>query len=221
MDTKSLCKTTMRDSLSRSKRCAILLSGLVLMLGVACEEADDTDAIEQQLAEDQITQGYHSCGHCDWNNDCSNDDDTVRKFKRVVMMAKHSKKVATAQRNDSVTQQRFHWFRHRGRSQRWTLKELDSGLYEISNRRRGKCLGTVDPIPETPVTMQECDRSDGQLWDLQESDDGYLEIINFDSDMCLTVEGGSMDSGAALVQYSCDGDEAQQWKLFGFRLSSL
>jgi hypothetical protein len=220
MNTQTAREMITRDKLLSTKRCAILLSSLALLFGVACEEADETDASEQQLAEDRTSLWYHSCGRCGSSDHCSHDEDVARVVRRVVVMAKHSKKMMTAKRDDSVTQQRFFWSHCRRKAQRWTFKELDSGEYEILNRRRDKCLGIVDesPVPEELAVMQECSRSDGQLWQLQESDDGYFEIVNVNSDMCLSVEGESLESGAALIQFPCDGSAAQQWKLFGFRL---
>ena len=222
MDTQTTHNVTIKDKFSNFKRFTVLLGGLVFIFGIACEEANESDTTDQELTEDQMTLWGHSCGHCGSSHHCSNEDDeVVRVVKRVVIMSKSSEKVATANRDDSVTQERLSWFhRCKRRAQKWTLKQLDTGEYEIINRKRGKCLGIIDDstFPEKEAVMQDCTRSGSQLWNINASGD-YFEIINVNSDFCLTVEGDSLDDGATLIQFPCDGRDSQQWTMFGFELN--
>jgi hypothetical protein len=50
-------------------------------------------------------------------------------------------------------------------------------------------------------------------WQFQDAGNGYHRIINRHSNLCLDVQGGSLDVNVPLRQNACGNQTSQQWKL--------
>lgn len=90
--------------------------------------------------------------------------------------------------------------------------------YQFINVKSVKCMSVADgsTANSARIVLATCYRSDtAQIWYQENGDaDGYYRYRNGNSGKCLSVAGGgSTASGAAIIQYTCNGAAEQQWGL--------
>lgn len=91
------------------------------------------------------------------------------------------------------------------------LQPATNGYYWIKVLGSGKCL--EDPGYSTDhvqINQWDCAYQSNEYWKLNTvcfNGCGYYQIINAFSNQCLNVQGGSLSSGAAIIQYDCGGYE--------------
>jgi lysophospholipase L1-like esterase len=105
-----------------------------------------------------------------------------------------------------------------GDDQRWQLREVGGGYYQILSRHSGLCLDVASSSTANTaaIVQQTCDGRPSQQWRLSDTGTGYVEIIARHSGKCLDVDRALMTDGARLLQYTCWNSEShtnQHWTL--------
>jgi hypothetical protein len=105
----------------------------------------------------------------------------------------------------------------------WRL-ETSKGFYEIRNNvNPGKCLGVLGGSrdPGAPLVTWDCDNSDNQKWEWQPSSVcGGIILVNkvrtqpLDEPLLVSVEGGSTQDNASIIQWTHASSPDQTWCTF-------
>ncbi|MEU1271446.1 RICIN domain-containing protein [Streptomyces sp. NPDC005799] len=93
-----------------------------------------------------------------------------------------------------------------GTNQKWWLKDLGTGYYELMGRGSSLCLQEND----ASVTQENCTGATAQQWSVVTSG-SYVNIKARASGECLDVSGASTANSAAIITYTCNGGTNQQW----------
>ncbi|HUQ56808.1 RICIN domain-containing protein [Lentzea sp.] len=101
----------------------------------------------------------------------------------------------------------------------WT-KQMTPGTIRLKGVESGRCL-QVAGVWDTPgqgaladfagTEIWDCVGGDKMTWDLIDLGDKKYALKNKMSGKCLDIPYGSIESGAALIQYSCHYGGVQQW----------
>ncbi|MFI0406047.1 RICIN domain-containing protein [Actinomadura sp. 3N508] len=112
-------------------------------------------------------------------------------------------------------------------AQDWQFTDVGDGYYTLTSSNSGKCLdvdgtdgsGTADG---RNVWQFECNGSTGQQWKPEKKAGGY-RLKSRRSDKCLTVDSGSANPGANVVQWSCAEPvaEEQLWNITALKRHHL
>lgn len=99
--------------------------------------------------------------------------------------------------------------------QKWQIKAVGSGTYEIINPETGFCLGpqanNLDALSETVAST--CTGNKGQYFRLLGTGDGHYAIVNFAGGKVLDVLDLSTADNAQIIQYDYLYAESQQWEI--------
>ena len=101
-------------------------------------------------------------------------------------------------------------------AQRWNVKALGDGLYEIINVGSGKALDVAGAVKADGTTIQQYTRNstNAQKWKIVSNGSGYYKIVSALSDSyVLDVAGASKANGTKVQLYSDNGTKAQLWSL--------
>jgi hypothetical protein len=78
-----------------------------------------------------------------------------------------------------------------------------------------KCLGTMDGQTDAVAWLWECNSNPDQTWHIgayNQKYPSYFEIVNASGDgMCLGVDHSSLQEGAPVVGWECNGNKDQYW----------
>nr|WP_308065592.1 RICIN domain-containing protein [Streptomyces sp. LBUM 1483] len=55
----------------------------------------------------------------------------------------------------------------------------------------------------------------GQLWEAVDHGDGTFSLVNINSGKCMDIQNGSLNAGAAIIQWPCTGAGNQRWTFSG------
>ncbi len=108
-----------------------------------------------------------------------------------------------------------------GNNEKWNLtsKYPDGSIPSVVSQHSGKCLDITGASNGKRVTQQGCyyNNNGHQGWAL--ADKGvsngwrYFTFENVHAKKCLDVPNGTMDSGAAIQVWDCNGSQAQLWRI--------
>ncbi|MFE9424869.1 RICIN domain-containing protein [Kitasatospora sp. NPDC006697] len=93
---------------------------------------------------------------------------------------------------------------------------VSGGSYTLASAASGLCLGGqwAGTANLTPVVQQPCQGLLNQRWQLTANGSGGYTIADrANADSCLNVSGGSTGSGAALIEWACNGGANEQFTL--------
>ncbi|MFJ9902243.1 RICIN domain-containing protein [Streptomyces sp. NPDC101152] len=93
-----------------------------------------------------------------------------------------------------------------GTNQKWWLKDLGTGYYELMGRGSSLCLQEN----ASSVTQENCTGDTAQQWSVVTSG-SYVNLKARASGKCLDVCGASTADSAAIITYTCNGNTNQQW----------
>ncbi|HUV51470.1 MAG TPA: RICIN domain-containing protein, partial [Dehalococcoidia bacterium] len=127
-----------------------------------------------------------------------------------VFSAKHSGKVAeigggSAAEGAFVSQNDY----ADGASQKWELRPVGNGYFNIVSRDSGRYLGFTG----TSVQQWNSTGGDDQKWKFVSVGAGYYEIVNKQTDLCWSVENGGTVAGSKVVLQEYAAKDWQQWKM--------
>ncbi|HEY0707493.1 MAG TPA: RICIN domain-containing protein [Polyangia bacterium] len=118
----------------------------------------------------------------------------------------------TARDGAKVTQ----WTCNGGSNQRFTLRAVDGGRYELVAAVSDKCVeveaGAV--TPGTGVAQRTCSGAAHQRFDLVRNGNTFALRASH-SQLCLEIEDQARKDGAAVLQAVCNGGAHQQWSVDG------
>ena len=100
-------------------------------------------------------------------------------------------------------------------NQRFQLKDMGGGQYELIGAGSGKCLDVASVSRSNGASMQQWDCGGGanQLWKLVSKGTSTYQVQSVNSGKCLDVTGNSTESGAFLQQWSCGSGSNQLFKI--------
>lgn len=101
-------------------------------------------------------------------------------------------------------------------AQRWSIRGLGDGTYEIVNVGSGKALDVADADASAGAVVQQYERNAtaGQKWAFVPTDTGCYKIVSALSDaLALDVAWGSSENGTAVQLWRGKDTKAQQWSL--------
>jgi hypothetical protein len=112
----------------------------------------------------------------------------------------------------------------------WTVTDVGSGLYQLTNSGGGICLDSDArrPYSGSDIIQFACNSSDPyQLWYINPAGGGAWSIKNLgasnrayqlgytDTGLCLDADSTQQENGGRIQQYNCDtGDGFQLWYMF-------
>jgi hypothetical protein len=94
--------------------------------------------------------------------------------------------------------------------QMWTRNS--SGY--LLNRKSGKCLAIPNnsALAGTRLILWECGSANPyRKWNQVNLGTGYVTFVNDYTDLAVAVSGGSLANGAAVIQWTINGQLEQQW----------
>jgi Ricin-type beta-trefoil lectin domain len=108
-----------------------------------------------------------------------------------------------------------------GNNERWNLIFHCEGCAPASsvvNRYSRKCLDIIGTSNGAPVTQRGCHDNDGrQGWYMKYKGSShgwwYYTFENIHTRKCLEVPNGTMDCGAAIQVWDCNGNPTQLWRI--------
>jgi len=106
------------------------------------------------------------------------------------------------------------WSCSGGNNQRYTLTYVGDGYYRLVNVNSGLALQvrSFGISANWAIEQAEAHGGDNQMFRLEASGSGY-RLKPRHAYMCMDVAGSSTSDGALLQQYSCNGSNAQVFKL--------
>lgn len=129
------------------------------------------------------------------------------------------------------------WDCHGGANQRLLVREIEGNAYELRAQHDNLCLGIAAsrgedgvPLVQWPCAGEMLDpdpskfnnqshRLADQGWMITPAGNGTVSIRNLNSGKCLGVAGAGLGNGAAVQQFKCMADAAnQRWR---FRLRGI
>lgn len=112
-----------------------------------------------------------------------------------------------------------HQWTYTGAANQWWLRVRTlEGYFRVISLNSGKCLGVLGASMGngTQIVQWDCNDSEDQQWAYRQV--GSLptgwpiyNLVNRNSGKCLGIIGGSTDVGGNAVQWSCNGQEDQEW----------
>lgn len=93
-----------------------------------------------------------------------------------------------------------------GGNQKWWFKDVGSGYYQLVGLESGLCLREN----ATSVTQEACGSGTNQQWSVTTSG-SYVNVRARATGECLDVNGASTANSAAIITYTCNGGQNQQW----------
>ena len=95
---------------------------------------------------------------------------------------------------------------------------IDTGFrYEINPQHSfGKCI-TVAGTATVVLAQEECNGGTAQRYVFKAVAGGLYEIRSVRSNLCLDVSGGSLSNRAAVIQFPCNGQANQRFRLLDDR----
>lgn len=94
----------------------------------------------------------------------------------------------------------------------WQLTKVSGDWYRITNMNAGLALTVAGGAtsPGAPLQLWEWAKGQDQQFEFVRLDDGNYQLVARHSGLCVAVDGGSKDNGAAVVQQPCDSGSAAQ-----------
>lgn len=142
---------------------------------------------------------------------------TVPVTPASTFTARHSGKLADVLNASSADGANVvHWPANGQTNQRWQVRDLGGGYYNLVNVSSGKCLdvygGATATADGVRIVQWACNGGTNQQWRLQDLGTGYLNVIARHSSKCLDVFNAATTDGAQLVQWTCGSGTNQQWR---------
>jgi hypothetical protein len=108
------------------------------------------------------------------------------------------------------------WTWNGGHNQQWYVLPTDGGFAELVNRNSGKCLAAPDYVAGHQLIQVACTGNPGQQWFLNvypgQSITGQTKSVwNRATGLYADVSGASTTAGAAIDQWTYNGNWNQQW----------
>ena len=108
------------------------------------------------------------------------------------------------------------WVWNGGHNQQWYVLPTDGGFAELVNRNSGKCLAAPDYVAGHQLVQVACTGNPGQQWFLNvypgQSITGQTKSVwNRATGLYADVSGASTTAGAAIDQWTYNGNWNQQW----------
>jgi hypothetical protein len=85
------------------------------------------------------------------------------------------------------------------------------GAVDVTHPIVNHCLEARSSSLRARVGRALCNDDLRQRWWLNWVGDGSFEVVNRRSGLCLDVLGGSVDPGAQMIQYTCNGAPNEHW----------
>ena len=100
-------------------------------------------------------------------------------------------------------------------NQKFEVKYLSDGYYEIKAKHSGKVLDVAGAGTTNGTRIQQYDsnESDAQKWIIKEAGDGYYNIISKCNGLYIDIPGGIVTDGSSVQMYEGNGSTAQKFKL--------
>ncbi|MEW2077398.1 RICIN domain-containing protein [Streptomyces sp. NPDC013433] len=96
------------------------------------------------------------------------------------------------------------------RSERKALATVSVGAARIVNADTGKCLTASSRGAGAELVIQPCGASEGaQVWAFHDTD----RTLRIGEDLCMGLDGGSVENGTAIRLQRCDGSAGQKFKI--------
>ena len=107
------------------------------------------------------------------------------------------------------------WSCGAGTNQRFQLKDMGSGQYQLIASNSGKCLDVVNVSKSNGAAIQQwnCGGGTNQLWQLVSKGTNTYQVQSVNSGKCLDVTGNSAANGALLQQWSCGSGSNQLFQI--------
>ena len=102
-----------------------------------------------------------------------------------------------------------------GANQRWRLRAVDGGRWEIVGMASGRCLQTSGDGAGAGATLGTCAGMPRQRWEAVRT--GNTFALRSPNGLCLEVNGDSRSNGASVELAACSGAAYQQWQIESLR----
>ncbi|MEZ7126637.1 pectinesterase family protein [Nonomuraea sp. AD125B] len=90
-----------------------------------------------------------------------------------------------------------------------------SGVFTLRNVNSGRCLDVPNGAATSGLRLQQWGCGDGlksnQLWRFVASGSGTYQVVSDATGLCMSDEGASTASGAAIIQETCTANSNKQW----------
>ncbi|MFI2105046.1 pectinesterase family protein [Isoptericola sp. NPDC019693] len=119
--------------------------------------------------------------------------------------------VAGSKDNSALLQQ---WGCSGGAWQQFRLEPLGGGAYQLRNVNSDRCLDVPSgtDVVGTRIQQWSCKPAQtNQQWTLTPSRDGSYLVSSVANGLCLSIQGASTTSGAAVIQEGCTHNTNKQW----------
>ncbi len=107
------------------------------------------------------------------------------------------------------------WAANGQSNQRWRLRDLGGGYYNVVSVNSRKCLDVYGGAGATAdgvrVVQWACGAGTNQQWRLQDVGSGYVQLVARHSNKCLDVTNAATTDGAQAVQWTCGSATNQHW----------
>jgi thermitase len=99
-------------------------------------------------------------------------------------------------------------------SQKWRIEPAGTGLYKLTAMHSGRVLAIPNAVMTNDAKAMQWDWANisNQKWAIPTSGTTFKLIVNHSS-KCLDVTLSGLTDGTAVQQYTCNGTNAQQFKL--------
>ncbi|HEY3198110.1 MAG TPA: RICIN domain-containing protein [Nitrospirales bacterium] len=123
--------------------------------------------------------------------------------------------VAAGSLNDQANIQQYAC--NNGANQRWLLRPVSTGEYQIIAEHSGKCLDVAGGSQADQANVQQygCHQGANQRWRLTPVGPDVYQIAAASSGKCIDVTGGSKADQANVQQYGCHTGPNQRWQIQG------
>jgi hypothetical protein len=98
-----------------------------------------------------------------------------------------------------------------GSNQLFRIDAVTGGSYTMTNVNSGKCLGFADTMRNTPMSQSACSGSLTQAFAAMNTTGPYFFLVIAGSGLCVDVAGNVKVDGTIVLQYLCDGTDAENF----------